>query len=410
MGCEGETLVLGPSGSLMGVDPFARGQVALPKALVDITSRYGLNTEEIETATATGGTVTDNTAFSAFDLDVTGTSGSMAAAQTKTPTRYQTGRAQSAIITGVWSDAGPANQIRYWGYGHKDAGGTGNHEGVFWVVEDGELSLQIISNVAGVANQKVLPSEFNLDDSVVPDITKFNIYGVPSYLQWLGGGDVVCFLNNKPVHKFENAGLNIGPYMASGTQRVCAWVENTGASTAATGTITCFSVASLGGDEDPIYTDSIGLGPGGLSVGTTLVPIIGIRAKASLNSVTNRGLVLPQIIDMAHNTGTMIWQGHFGGSITGGTWVSAGANSLVEYNITGTGYSAGTPVIRGAADAGEPIYRTLVDTKVVGRLGRSLRYLPFAAVQEEFMIIGQKDSGGGSTTVRGGLTWGEIRG
>ena len=36
------------------------------------------------------------------------------------------------------------------------------------------------------------------------------------------------------------------------------------------------------------------------------------------------------------------WQVVAGGSITGGTWVSGGANSAVEYNITGTAFTIGT--------------------------------------------------------------------
>jgi hypothetical protein len=47
------------------------------------------------------------------------------------------------------------------------------------------------------------------------------------------------------------------------------------------------------------------------------------------------------ILGITNNTNYK-WEVVASGTTTGGTWVSAGANSAVEYNITGTAFTVGT--------------------------------------------------------------------
>jgi hypothetical protein len=50
---------------------------------------------------------------------------------------------------------------------------------------------------------------------------------------------------------------------------------------------------------------------------------------------------------MGTATGIYNWQVIATGTTTGGTWFSAGANSSVDYNITGTGFSGGRILASG---------------------------------------------------------------
>ena len=72
---------------------------------------------------------------------------------------------------------------------------------------------------------------------------------------------------------------------------------------------------------------------------STEYPLISIRLKSNRLD----GVVILDSLNVLGitNNANYCWQLIQAGSTTGGTWVSAGTSSLVEYNITATGYSLG---------------------------------------------------------------------
>ena len=78
-----------------------------------------------------------------------------------------------------------------------------------------------------------------------------------------------------------------------------------------------------------------------LSAKDTFYPMIAIRLKSTaLNSV-----VLPDSFSGATLDNTSVFVRVLdGAAITGGTWVSYSSDSPVEYNITATGVTGGTPI------------------------------------------------------------------
>ncbi|MCP3698561.1 MAG: hypothetical protein GY920_08410, partial [Aliivibrio sp.] len=79
--------------------------------------------------------------------------------------------------------------------------------------------------------------------------------------------------------------------------------------------------------------------PRDLAVVSTKYPLISIRLKSNRLD----GVVILDSLNVlgTTNNANYCWEVVQGGSTTGGSWVSAGTTSLVEYNITATGYSLG---------------------------------------------------------------------
>lgn len=73
---------------------------------------------------------------------------------------------------------------------------------------------------------------------------------------------------------------------------------------------------------------------------------MGLRLKASPNRL-DAIVILTALSAMPISTGNYNWQIRASGTTTGGTWTSAGDDSAVEYNITGTSYSGGRILASG---------------------------------------------------------------
>jgi hypothetical protein len=84
--------------------------------------------------------------------------------------------------------------------------------------------------------------------------------------------------------------------------------------------------------------------PRTLTTGGTFYPIVSIRLKSTrLDAV-----VVATAISVIGNTAANYnWQVVSSGTTTGGSWVSAGANSSVEYNLTGSSFTGGRILASG---------------------------------------------------------------
>ena len=81
-----------------------------------------------------------------------------------------------------------------------------------------------------------------------------------------------------------------------------------------------------------------------LAVAGTFYPIVSLRLKTTaLDAI----VILAALSCIADTASNFNWQVRATPTTTGGTWVSAGADSPVEYNITGTGTSGGRTLASG---------------------------------------------------------------
>jgi hypothetical protein len=105
----------------------------------------------------------------------------------------------------------------------------------------------------------------------------------------------------------------------------------------------CSTVISEGGYELRGAQSSIGTtitSPKTLTTAGTNYPIVSIRLKATrLDAIVIMTAV--SILGITNNANYK-WSIIVQGTTSGGTWVSAGTNSAVEYNITGTSFSTGS--------------------------------------------------------------------
>jgi hypothetical protein len=110
----------------------------------------------------------------------------------------------------------------------------------------------------------------------------------------------------------------------------------------------CSTVISEGGFELNGLQQSINIpitSPRALTTAGTYYPIISIRLKSAFLDA----IVIPTAFSMmgTANGINYNWRIIVAGTTSAGTWVSAGSDSAVEYNITGTSFSGGRILASG---------------------------------------------------------------
>jgi hypothetical protein len=166
-------------------------------------------------------------------------------------------------------------------------------------------------------------------------------------IEWLGVGSVRCgfVIDGEFIHchTFHNANTEFSTgvpltttYMGTACLPIRCEITNTGA-TASASTLKkiCDSVMSEGGFELRGRPKAAGhlLNAGyTLSATNTVYPILSIRLKAGRDGA----IVLPKNFSLAPLTAANYRWNLIQGVTTGGTWVDAGSDSSVEYNLTAT--------------------------------------------------------------------------
>lgn len=204
--------------------------------------------------------------------------------------------------------------------------------------------------VSGPVEVRVARENWNVDkldgtgpSGIVADPTAIQLISVE--YEWYGAGQVefnFIINNNKfPVHRFNHA--NYIPTTWSSTASLPIRIELTNiAGTAGTHTfyqgshsLSAEGTAAIIGRQRTISTPVTGKI---LTTANTFYPVVAIRLKSTeLNSV-----IIPDAFSAATLDNTNIFVRVLEDvTVTGGTWVSYGPESPVEYNLTATGFSGG---------------------------------------------------------------------
>jgi hypothetical protein len=127
-------------------------------------------------------------------------------------------------------------------------------------------------------------------------------------------------------------------------------MKNTGTtSSASTLKQICSTVISEGGYELGGAQQAVGTPvqtPRTLGTSGTFYPVISLRLKSSPNRLDAIAIITALSI-MPMTAGAYNWQLRATGATTDGTWVSAGEDSAVEYNVTGTSFAGGRVLASG---------------------------------------------------------------
>ena len=391
------------------VDAFGRLRVSNPFTLFDSSHRFADN-GLWATSTTTSGTATFNANQGLVDLAVTSSSGSEVVRETIKVFSYQPGKSLLVLSTFVMN-AAKTNLKQRVGY-------YGAANGYYLQLNNSTLSLVERTSVSGaLVETTVNQSSWNVDkldgtgvSGVTLDITKAQILFMD--LEWLGVGTVrIGFVidgNFYVCHKFHHANIITSTYITTASLPLRYEITNTGATSgASTLKQICSSVLSEGGYELRGSQQAIGTPintPRTLATAATFYPIVSIRLK----STRLDGIAVATALSAIGNTAANFnWQVVSGGTTTGGSWVSAGANSSVEYNITGTSFTGGRIIASGyfTATANTSVS---VDILRAALLSTQLERDGFAASNNGVIITLAGTGAANGNDAVGAMTWEEV--
>jgi hypothetical protein len=331
------------------IDAFGRLRVSNPFTLFDSSHRFADN-GLWSTATATSGTATFNAAQGLVDLAVTAASGSEVIRETTKVFSYQPGKSLLVLNTFVMSAAKTGLRQRVGYYGAANGYYLEQNDSTVSFVERSSVSGSLVNTAIAQANWNVDKLDGTGASGVTLDLTKAQILFMD--LEWLGVGTVrIGFVINGNFyvcHKFHHANIIASTYITTASLPLRYEITNTG-STSGASTLKqiCSTVLSEGGYELRGSQQAVGTpitSPKTLTTAGTFYPIVSIKLKSTrLDAIA----VATAISIIGNTAANYNWQVVVAGTTTGGSWVSAGTNSSVEYNITGTSFAGGRILASG---------------------------------------------------------------
>lgn len=392
------------------LDAFGRMRVSNPLTLFDSSHRYADNNLWANSITGTAA-ATFNANEGLVDLTVGSASGDQIIRETIKVFSYQPGKSLLVMTTFVMGN--PKANLR------QRAGYFGAANGIYFEREGSINYMVERSSVTGsVVNTRVAQADWNQDpmDGTGPsgltlDSSKAQILFMD--IEWLGLGTVrTGFIINGafvPVHNFNHANLVNTTYITTASLPMRYEMTNTAATTgASTFKQVCSTVISEGGYELRGTQSSAGntiTAPRTLTTAGTFYPVVSIRLKTTrLDAIVIMTAV--SILGITNNANYK-WEVVLAGTTTGGTWVSAGTNSAVEYNITGTAFTTGTGrILATGFFQGSNQGSTSVDILKQALFANQLERDSFTATPYELTLACTAASNGDQ--VLGSVDWEEI--
>ena len=393
----------------MLADAFGRIRVAQPLTLFDSSHRYRDN-GLWNTSTASGGAAVFMPNEGLVDLNVTTASGSQVLRETLKVFSYQPGKSLLVMNTFVMAPAQTGLRQR--------VGYFGTDNGLYVQLEDSTLSFVERSLVTGIVTETIVnQTSWNADkldgngpSGITLDITKAQILFMD--IEWLGEGTVrIGFVidgNFIVCHRFNHANLITSTYITTASLPLRYEITNQGTATASTLKQVCSSVISEGGYDLRGAQQAVGTSitaPKTFAVAGTYYPMVGIRLK----STALDAIVITTAVSLLGlgNGKNYAWRIVQSATTTGGSWVSAGVDSSVEYNLTGTSVTGGRILAQGyvnSSNQGSPSINILKEAIFASQLERNT----FTGARFELVIEMAIDATGGTLGAYVSLDWEEV--
>ena len=352
---------LTPSGT--AVDSFGRLRVSEPHTLFDSTLRYTDDSRNWSNTTVGTAYTTHNANTSSISMVVGPTSGDSVVRQTTRYFLYQPGK---SLLTMNSFTMQPRENVR------QRVGYFDTNNGIF-LEHDGTTAYIVKrSYVTGSpVDTKIPQSEWSEDkfdgtgySKTTLDFSKAQLFWTD--IEWLGVGSVrVGFVIDGKIltaHKFHHANKTASTYMTTASLPLRYEITNTddtGVST--TLEHICNTVISEGGHTPKVITRAASTALTGLNMTTTEYrPLVAIRLKTGRRG----GIAVPAFSTIYGLQNTPFnYKILQGATITGGTWVSGGDESHVEYNVTATALSGGKNLLQGMFIGGTYVQPIELDLK-----------------------------------------------
>jgi hypothetical protein len=341
----------------IATDAFGRLRTSTPLTLFDSSHRYRDNNLWSGLVVGTGSTVGFVTAQGLVNISIGTTAGCSVIRETTKVFSYQPGKSLQVLNTFVMNPA-KANLRQRVGYFGADNG--------MYLELDGDTLYFVERSLSLGTTTQISQNNWNVDtmlgvghlnpSGVTLDISKAQILWMD--IEWLGLGTVRLgfVVDGKFIHchSFHHANLITSTYITTASLPLRYEIANTGITTSSsTLKQVCSSVISEGGYELRGIQQAVGIpinSPRTLGTAGTFYPVISLRLKASPNRL-DAIVILAALSIMPISTGNFNWQVIASETTTGGAWVSAGTDSAVEYNITGTSSAGGRILASGFFNA-----------------------------------------------------------
>ena len=336
-------------------DAFGRLRVSNPLTLFDSSHRYRDNNLWSGLLVGTGATVGFSTTEGLVNISIGTTAGCSVIRETTKVFSYQPGKSLLVLNTFVMDS--PKENLR------QRVGYFGADNGIYLQVSGiGSTSVSFVERSLSIGTETIVPqTEWNIDkldgtgiSGLTLDISKAQILWMD--IEWLGLGTVrIGFVINGQFihcHSFHHANIIQSTYITTASLPLRYEIANTGITTSSSNLKqVCSTVISEGGYElrglqqavqTPITAPVDLPSPAG-----THYPVLSIRLKSSPDRL-DAIVILTALSLMGIGNGPEYnWQVRASATTTGGTWVSAGADSAVEYKIDGGTVSGGRILASG---------------------------------------------------------------
>lgn len=337
-----------------GLTAFGDSRVVQLDPLIQFNFCYGLNTNIVNTATATGGTVTSTNQLAV--ATTTTTSGSSASFSSKKFFRYREGMGGLARFTALFS-AGKANNNQIAGCGDTDNGYFFGYNGTsFGILYRRNLVDTWIPQTSWNRDTMLGTGGSTNASNYLLDPTKGNIFQIS--FGYLGFANILFYIFNPYtssytlVHVYLYAGLNTVPIVTNPNMSLFWNSINSG--TTASSTAISAGSGALFIDGKNINEGSIyGRSNFKVNPGTASLNIITLRNNTTINGVTNRSQISISSISFStidttasNNAAVMILNLVLNPTV-GGTpaYTNIDAtNSLAAFDVAGTTVTGGTIV------------------------------------------------------------------
>jgi hypothetical protein len=332
------------------VDAFGRLRTSHPFTLFDSSHRYRDN-NLWSTSNTANTTIVFSPSEGLVNLNVGTTANSEIVRETTKVFSYQPGKSLLIFNSLVFNE--PKENLR------QRSGYFGANNGIY--LEQSGLDTFFVerSFVTGsITETRIAKSQWNIDkmdgtgpSGIVLDITKSQIMWTD--IEWLGMGSVrVGFVIDGQFvlcHTFHHANVIQSTYMTTGSLPLRLEIKNTGTTTSnSTMKQVCSSVISEGGYELNGLQQAVST-PVDASVDLTNANTYYNLISLRLKSTRLDAIVILSALSLLGITNNAIynWQVRASATTTGGSWVSAGTDSAVEYKLDSATVSGGRVLASG---------------------------------------------------------------
>lgn len=332
-------------------DAFGRLRVSNPYTLFDSFHRYQDN-GKISTLTSGGASSTHDSNSSSIVNTVTGTIGSLVYRESVRVFAYQPGKSLQILETFCFATPQVGLRQRYGFFDVANGIYLEQDGNDYYIVRRSSSSGSLVNTRIAQANWNVDPLNGTGTSTRTIDLSRAQIMFID--IEWLGVGSVrVGFVIDGEfvlAHVFHHANFVTTTYMTTSCLPVRCEIENTASNNVSSSLrVICATVISEGGYE--LRGRSRSIGHDIETPRTTIqaqngviVPMISIRLKSDRLG----GIAIPTNFSFGAITGANYEYYIISGTTTsGGSWVSAGTDSIVEYNLTPTSYTGGTVLDKG---------------------------------------------------------------